>query len=173
MAVTTPVRFSATIQDPAGIKANTQAHVFADPTQTITQINTALAAWLAALNAVTGGKIIRAGASVVGDVSSYAAGHPVAGTEIQETASFDFTQAGVSYHYGNVVPGFLESLEVSNKPDLTNAAVIAYFTLLATGTPLGGYYSGPGNNQLLALAYAFLPNRKHRRAQRAVSYVTP
>ena len=173
MAVTTPVRFSATVQDSAGIKANTQAHVFADPTQTITQINTALGAWLTALNAITGGKIVRAGASVIGDVSSYASGHPVADSEVQEVVTFDFAQAGVSYHYGNTVPAFLESLEVGNKPDLTNTAVIAYFSLLATGTPLGGYYTGPGNNQLGALAYAFLPTRKHRRAERAVSLTQP
>ncbi len=174
MAVTTPVRFSLTVQDEVGIKANAQAHVFADPTSTITQIGTALNAWVSALAKITGGAIIRSSASVLPALPTPEAGRPVAGSEVQEVATFDFTQAGTAYHYGNVVPAFLESLETAAfKPDLSATDVLAYFTLLATGTPLGGYYSGPGNDQLLALAYAFLATRKHRRAERAVSLTHP
>lgn len=174
MAASVPLRLSATVQDERGIKANVNAHVFIDPAQTVTAIDTALAAWVVALDAITGGQVIRNSASIIPALPGGIKSAPVAGSEVEEVATFDFTQSGTPYHYGNVVPSFLESLETAaHKPDLTNAAVLAYTTLLTTSPVLGGYYSGPGNDQLLALAYAFLSVRKHRRAERAVSLTHP
>jgi hypothetical protein len=174
MAADTVAHFSATIQDETGLKANTLVHLFIDSTQTIAQAVTALDAWITALTAITDGKIISNRISIVPTVSVSQAGKPVSGSEVQETASFDFPQSGTAYHWASVVPSFNESLETTDhKPDLSNADVTAYYTLLGTGTVLGGHYTGPGNDTLGPLAYAFLPTRKHRRGQNARSLANP
>ncbi len=174
MAATTVARFSATVIDEAGIKANTIAHLFIDPAQTVTQLDTALNAWLVALDGITGGQIVRSSASVMPALPGGIKGAPVVGSEVQEVATFDFSQAGTPYKWGSVVPSFLETLETAqHKPDLANALVLAYTGLLTTAPVLGGAYTGPGNDALVALVYAFLATRKHRRAERAVSFIRP
>lgn len=174
MAANTVARFSATIQDEAAIKATTVTHLFIDSASTVAAVATALNAWLTDLDAITGGQIIRSSASILPALPGGLKSAPVSGSEVQEVATFDFTQSGTPYHWGSVVPAFLESLETAqHKPDIANAAVLAYTTLLTTAPVLGGAYTGPGNDALLALAYAFLATRKHRRAERAVSFVRP
>src|SRR5574340_1770247 len=125
-------------------------HSIVDAGSTVTAINTALAAWVVALDGITGGQVVRNSASVVPALPGGIKASPAAGSEVEEVATFDFTQAGTPYHYGNVVPSFLESLETAaHKPDLAAALVIAYTGLLTTAPVLGGFYSGPGNDQLL------------------------
>jgi hypothetical protein len=172
MAATTVVRFSATVQDDTGLKASTITHLYVDAGQTVTQVVTALNAWLAALDAITGGRIIRSSASIVPALAGGIKGTAVAGSEVQEVASFDYTQVGVATHWASIVPSFLETLETADhKPDLAAVPVAAYNTLLTTAPVLGGFYSGLGIQQLNALSYAFLPTRKHRRGERAISLV--
>jgi hypothetical protein len=174
MAANTVVRFSATVQDEAGLKASVVSHLYVDSAQTVAAMVTALNTWLADLDAITGGQIIRSGIGIVPALPGGIKGSPVAGSEVQEVATFDFTQTGVPYHYGQVVPAFLETAETAaHKPNLADAGVAAFVTLLTTAPVLGGAYTGPGNDALAALAYAFLATRKHRRGERAVSYTRP
>jgi hypothetical protein len=172
MAANTVAHFSATIQDETGLKANTLAHLYIDSASTVAQVVTALNAWLTDLDAISDGQIIRSGATIVPALPGGLKGAPASGSEVQETASFDFTQTGITYHWASVVPAFNEAKETADhKPDLADTDVLAYTTLLTTAPVLGGAYTGPGNNALVALSYAFLPTRKHRRGQRAVSIV--
>jgi hypothetical protein len=166
-------QFSATVIDEAGIKANANAHLLIADTSTVAQLDTALNAWISALDLITGGQIIRSDASVRPALPGGIKSSPVVGSEVQEVATFDFTQTGLIYHYGNVVPSFLETAETADhKPDLANTDVMAYYTLLL-GAVLGGTYTGPGNDALAALSYAFLATRKHRKQERAVSLTRP
>ncbi len=82
-----------------------------------------------------------------------------------------FSVTGTPYKWASVVPSFLESLETGDhKPDIAAGDVVAYTDLLTTAV-LGGAYTNMGNDALVALVYALLATRKHRRAQRAVSFV--
>lgn len=173
MAANTPAVFSATIQDEAGNKANCNAHLFIDSAQAVSAIDSALSTWLGDLDAITGGQIVSYHVLLRPNLVLTIKSAPVSGSEVQETASFDFTQAGSSYHYGNLVPAFAETKETADhKPNLADTDVLAYTTLLTTAV-LGGYYSGLGNNQLQALSYAFLPTRKHRKSQNRLSRAYP
>lgn len=171
MALVT-AQFSATIQDEAGIKATVIAHALISDASTVAVLDTALNAWISALDGITGGRIIRSAARVLPALPGGIKSAPVAGSEVEEVVTFDFTQSGLAYHYGNTVPAFLETLETADhKPDLANAAVIAYTGLLL-GAVAGGTYTGLGNDALAALSYAFLPTRKHRKQANAMSRVT-
>lgn len=172
MAADTVAHFSATIQDETGLKANTLVHLFIDSAQTVAAAVTAMNAWIAALTGITDGKVIRNSITIVPAIGASQAGKPVSGSEVQETASFDFPQTGTAYVWASVVPAFSEALETADhKPDLSATNVAAYTALLGSGGVLGGHYTGPGNDTLGAIQYAFLPTRKHRRGQRAVSLV--
>lgn len=172
MAASQHIHFTATGEDSEGIKASTTAQLFIDPTQTIAAALTALAAWTAALNAITGMKITRQGIGLTGGTLPDATGKPVASSEVQEVAVFDFNQAALTTHYGNSVPAFLESKVSSGRPNLADTDVAAYVTLL-TSAALGGTYSGLGNEALTGLYRAFLSDRKHRRAKFAGSVIYP
>jgi len=164
-------QFSATIIDEAGIKANVLAHLVISDASTVAALDTALNAWITDLDAITGGQVIRSGARVLPALPGGIKAAPVTGSEVEEVVTFDFTQTGVPYHYGNTVPAFLESLETADhKPDLSATAVSDYTTLL-TSAVLGGTYTGLGNDALAALSYAFLPTRKHRKQANAMSKV--
>lgn len=172
MAASLVARFSATVIDETGIKANTSVHLFIDPASTAAQITTALNAWISALDGVTGGQVVRSEAVILPALPGGIKSSPVSGSEVQEVATFDFSATGTPYKWASVVPSFLESLETGDhKPDLAAGAVSAYTGLLTTAPVLGGAYTNMGNDALVALVYAFLATRKHRRAQRAVSFV--
>ena len=174
MAANTVVRFSATLQDETGLKASVISHLFIDSAQTVAQVVTAMNTWAADLDAITGAQIVRLGVTITPAIPGGVKGSPAVGSEVQEVATFDFTQTGTPYHYGQVVPAFLETAETADhKPDLANAGVAAWTTLLTTAPVLGGAYTGPGNDALAALSYAFLATRKHRRGERAVSFTRP
>lgn len=174
MAASQHIHFSATIRDEAGIKASKTSQLFIDPAQTVTQMVTAINAWLLALDAITGGQIVRASIGIPLGTLPAVKGAAVAGSEVQEVAVFNFPQTGLATHYGDDVPAFLETLEVNERPDLTNAAVQAYIALLDTPPVLGGGYSGLGNELLASPLYrAFLSTRKHRRAEFAKSVTSP
>jgi len=164
-------QFSATIIDEAGIKANVLAHLLISDASTVAALDTALNAWITDLDAITGGQVIRSAAKVIPALPGGIKSAPVAGSEVEEVVTFDFTQTGVPYHYGNTVPAFLETLETADhKPDLSATPVSDYTTLL-TSAVLGGTYTGLGNDALAALSYAFLPTRKHRKQANAMSKV--
>lgn len=174
MAANTEALFSATIQDEAGNKANCQVHLFIDSAQSVANIDTALSAWLGDLDAITGGQIVSYHVLLRPVLVLTIKTAPAVGSEVQETATFDFTQTGSTYHYGNNVPAFNELKETADhKPNLSDTDVAAYTTLLTTAPVLGGYYSGLGNQALAALSYAFLPTRKHRRSQNRLSRAYP
>lgn len=171
MAANTQAVFSATLLDEIGNKANAQAHLYIDSASSVSAIDSALSTWLGDLDAITGAQIVSYHVLIRPSLVLTIKSAPVAGSEVQETASFNFTQAASSYHYGNIVPSFLETKETADhKPNLTDTDVAAYTTLLTTAV-LGGYYSGLGNNQLTALSYAFLPTRKRRRSQNRLTRV--
>jgi hypothetical protein len=164
-------RFTATILDEDGVKAGASAHLSISDASTVAQLDTELSNWLTVLDGVTGGQIIRANAVVIPALPGGLKAAPIAGSEVQEAASFDFSQTGIPYHYGNVVPAFLETLELADgKPNLAAGAVVAYIADLLSA-PLGGHYTGLGADNLVALSYAFLPTRKRRRAQNRLSRV--
>lgn len=171
MALNTTVRFNATVVDIRGIKANVSSHLFIDDAQTINLSTASLNTWLTDLDKITAGRIIRGNFTVSPSLPAGLKTAPVGDSEVDDVATFDFTQAGLVYHWGSVVPAFSDAMvNAENKPNLNDPNVQAWYNL-HTGAILGGYYCGLGNDQLLALSYAFLSDRKHRQQTRAVSLV--
>jgi hypothetical protein len=173
MAATRHIHFSATVQDSAGIKQTTTVQLFVDTAQTVAQIETALNAWIAALTAITEGKVLRQLFAVSSPVSTSQAGKPVALSEVEECAEFAFNQAALTTHYTNVVPAFPASKLTGNQINLADTDVAAYTTLLTTAPVLGGSYVGLGNEALISLYRAFQGDRTHRRAEFAASVTYP
>ena len=172
MAASQHIHFTATFKDSMDIKAAKTSQLFIDPASTVTQMVTALNAWVTALTLITGAVIVRKGIGLSVPISA-PEGTLVAGSEDSETVSLDFNQAALATHYGDVIPAFLESKLSGDQPNIADADVAAYITLLTTAPVLGGFYSGLGNEQLTSLYRAFQGDRKHRRAEFAKSVVYP
>jgi len=172
MAASQHIHFSATIQDAAGIKGAKTSQLFIDPGQTLTQIITALNAWITALTAITDGKIVRQGVGLTVPVTVDQAGKPVSGSELDEGAVVDFDQTALSTHYGDFIPAFYAGGLTGNVVNLAATDLAAYTTLLTTAPVLGGAYTGLGNESLTAVYRAFQADRTHRRQlfSKSVSY---
>ncbi len=172
MAASQHIHFSASLIDIGQVKATKTSQLFIDPGQSVANVVTALNAWLAALDGVTGAQIVRAGVGLSIPVTGVKTA-PVAGAENSESVTIDFNQAGLTTHYGDNIPAFLESLITGDTPNLSAGAVAAYTALLGTPPVLGGGYSGLGNELLGAVYRAFQGSRKHRRQLFAKSVVYP
>jgi hypothetical protein len=163
VAASQHIHFTATLQDSDGVKASKTSQLFIDPAQTITAAVTALNAWIALLTAITGSKVVRQGIALSVPVTVDQTGKPTADASNSETVTIDFDQAGLSTHYGDNIPAFLESKLTGEQVNLADTDVAAYTALLAGTAVLGGTYSGLGNEALTAVYRAFQGDRSHRR----------
>lgn len=174
MAADTPIRFGASLTDDDGLKASTTSHVYADSAQTVAQVKTALAAWAGAVNLVTGAAINSTRATILGPAADLT-GKPVADAEISEVGVFDFTLATSGYHYGLVIPAFLETKELGGEKINNSDTDVAALITLMLGAVLGGHYTGANIDTLSAFYRSFSGNRKHRRQLfgKSVNYDQP
>jgi hypothetical protein len=172
MAANQHIHFSASLVDAAQVRATKTSQLFIDGGQSIANVLTALNAWAALLDAITGAQIVRLGVGLSTPVAGLKTA-PDAGAENEETVTIDFAQAGLTTHYGDTIPAFKESLLTGDSPNLAAGAVSAYTALLAGTAVLGGNYSGLGNEALTAVYRGFQGSRKHRRQLFAKSVVYP
>lgn len=162
------LRFHAGIVDSAGIRSTVLSHLLVDDGSTLAATNTALQAWITALTAIEGAKIVTANAGLYAAVGASQAGKPVSGSEVEETGVWSFNQTGTAFRYGQAVPGLLETVIVGGEIDPTNAGVIAWEGLL-TAPVLSGNYTGNDSDALASVYKTFLAVRKRRKQLTAKS----
>lgn len=185
MAADTVAKFSASVQDEEGIKSTTLSHLYMDSAQTVAQVKTALGAWAHAVDLPSGAEItalrfeVQAADVLAAQRALYIADPdtgiktaPAADSEVQEAGIFDFSQTGIPYVWGQVIPALVEDLTSGGPVDISDPRVTGLVTLL-TGAVLGGHYSGMSTAALVALTRAFRGDRKRRRQLFAKSVARP
>lgn len=163
MAATQAVRFSATLVDELGTEAAKLSYLLADPAQTITQVFTAYDAWVAALDTLTDGQIVRGRVDLIAALPSGLKAGPVVGGRIEQTGNFGFSVAGTSHRYNDVVPSEANSTISGGKISLGSGSAGAAWQTLLIGAVLGGHYTNATSQDLAAAIDAFLSFRKRRR----------
>jgi hypothetical protein len=162
------MRFTASLVDDETKKGTVIAHLYIDDAQTVAQVKTALAAYVAAVAGLTDAAVVASAASI--QIAIDPATYPVtAGADLEETGNFDFHVATTTAHWGETILALKDSVLVGNQIDETNGLVTA-LTGILTGAALGGTYTDRSNRALGALAYTFQGDRKHRARLHQISY---
>lgn len=164
MAYTQEVQLSFTYQDELGTKASQVIYALADPTKTLANLLTDLQAMAGLLVAIAGAKMLSCQARLLAVPTADQTGKPVAGSRVEQTGVFDFTNTSTPRKFGEPVPSILDSVIVDGTINLADAGVSAFVAAMhaASGTST----TEPTNNSfqtLGPLADAFLSFRKHRK----------
>ena len=152
------------ILDALGVTVSMPLYIeFADTT-TLATLATWEAAYLAALDAMTDGKItgftFKLSPALPGGLKS----SPAATAEAERNAVINFSQATVKYRDGVAVPAVADSLIVNGKLDLTAGAVTTFISFLTTVTN-GVTVISKFLYALQGVIDAFVSFRKHRKAE--------
>jgi len=131
-------RISLSVYDANGGKGNFLTHVVAPEAQTLTQVNTALAAVVTAFQTVSTAGIKEATFSLV---STAGAAAPASDASIPSGAVFDFNNTSDPTIYGLWVPSFLDSLLGPGRAIDITATVQAAFVATMVGAVLGGHFT--------------------------------
>lgn len=168
MAKTQEAQFGFTIQDGIGVKASHTEYLLLDPTMTVAQLVTEYNAQAALVQAICDGNILGGKASLVFNLAP-ASGKPTADSRVEQTGLFTLGNASNGRSFGEDVPALANSKIVSGKINLADTDVIAFYGALTTPASL---YEFTTNNFLVlnALRSATVTFRKHRRAERALSF---
>lgn len=168
MAADTVARFTAHVIDDEGKRGTIVAHLFIDSAQTVAAAKTALTAYLNAIAPTIDAGISEGSISILtGDLLGT---YPVTvASDLEETGNLDYSVATVPYHWGQTLLAFKDSLLSGNQIN-TGAGAITTLTGLMTGAVLGGTYTDRSARALVALAYSFQGDRKHRRKLHQISF---
>jgi hypothetical protein len=166
MADTVPVTFSVTVIDHEGVEASAPYYALADPTKTIANM---LADWQATallIDGVTAGQILRGKITVGADIGAFvtAGGKsaPIAGSLVEHTGVFNYSNAVTGRRFGLTVPALSQTKVVSGKIDLADAAVAALIAGLKGAIAIG-HWVNTAEQSLVALVDALVSFRKRRR----------
>lgn len=169
----TPTIFSFTIEDAKGVKATHNIFTSYDgATTTVNGLITALNTYGGVLDAITDGQIIDTRLIIPLAPDGAWKTAPVAGSNVEQTGLFNFSQAGSKYKQGEDVPAISASVLVGGRINLTNADIISWLSALTGGLGTVGVVSKFAND-LVALVDALVTFRKHRRQLDRVSYEVP
>jgi hypothetical protein len=164
-------RFTATLVDDDGVKANLHQYVQIPEATTLTLLQTALNAWLTALNGLCDGGFTRTEAAMhINPDDLGLPTTPVGDEEAGEIGGFQYNLHGSSFSYTTAVPTLKDSVKAGGKIDITNAAVVAFDAVLAGAVETTGFYCSPSGLQFGTRRATFLGTRKHRQQQHAESY---
>lgn len=161
MADTQPGQFSITLQDDLGTKASQTTYWLIDPAMTVTQLAAAWQAYVALVQAVSGGNLLHGRASI--ELTPTTPASAVAGSRVEQTGVFDFKNASNSRIFGSPLPALLDTKISAGKINLSDTDITNYYTFLSSTHTL---YE-PTNNEFLllnGLVDAFISFRKHRRS---------
>lgn len=157
-------------RDYLGTKASLDTYVNIVDTGTVAQVATQVAAYVALVGAIVGPEGLDVQVKIHLPTTGLPSS-PVAGSENEKTALFDFTQDNSRYLSSVDVPGILESKIVNGKIDLTDADISAFLTWFTSShTPLS--VVSKYGNVLQLFQTAALTFRKHRRSLNRTSTET-
>lgn len=160
---------SVQLTDSLGVTASVPYYLSIADTQTIDDLNTAMAAILTDLDAVTGAVIANATVNIDVTLPGGIKATPIAGSEVERGALFNWSQLGIKYKFGILVPALRSTLIVNGKINLADAAVSAWNALMST---IGGDvdWVSTANIDLEVLRDALIVFRKHRKAESRRSF---
>lgn len=157
------------VVDELGVKATMPIWLSGADTQTLAQLVTAAQSIATDTDAIIGGQIIKVTAAVSVPVPSGAKALPAAGSRVEQTALFNFSQTGSPYKYGVDVPSVKDAALTGGRVNLANTDVLAWITLI-TGA-IGAFTpESTAFRAIVGLVDALLTFRKHRKQLDRVSY---
>lgn len=162
MANTQAARFSYSVVDATGIKASVTNYALLDPTIAVSAVKTAWLAQGALLDAATEAQIVGGDVAIVFAADGAWKDAPVAGSEVESTGVFDFSNSVTPHKYGQALPALLSAAIVGGKIDLTNTDVKAWFDALYGSHTLYAFTNNAFQT-LVALVDAFRSYRKRRK----------
>lgn len=172
MAADTQVRMQFSLQDAAGLRATLEVPIFADGTQTLADATSAWTAQLALLEAITGGKVVGGGVTVV-QAASATGGRPSSDARVQEVGVFDEGVAEDASVFGIAVPTLADAVLTADKTriDTANAAVIAWRASLLAAV-MGGNFTNRQYQTLTHHTGTLRAFRKYRKRAAAIGRTT-
>jgi len=163
-----PGTMSLTIVDELGVKSQLLTNVIVTDATTVAQIETVANDLVGVTDPIIGGQIVSATFKLDCDFSG-AKSSPDAGSRVEQTALFNFSQDSSTYKYGIDVPSISDTVLTLGKVDLTNTDIIAWkdFILATTATVT---FAGRVLNALQSLLDVLLTFRKKRKQLDARSF---
>lgn len=146
MALTLQARMTASVIDSFNVMAEITTYCLVDPTVVLSAIVTTYTAWLANVDAVSGGKIIRATLTLYPAIIGLK-GSPVAGSVCSQTGLLAFTGPSSTRRDSVAVAALLDTLIVDNKIVTGSGAVATFIAFLQSGgsslEPTTSDFDGP------------------------------
>jgi hypothetical protein len=160
MANTQPARLSFTVQDELGTEASIAEYAMVDPAMTVTQLAGAWQGQATLLDAILDARILR-GSAVLLNAMAGGKGAPAAGSRVEQTGVFNFTNAITAHRFGIAVAGLADSVIVGGRIDVAeDGPVDLWADSLVAAITGGGVYTNTAQQSLAVLVDAFLSFRK-------------
>jgi len=170
MANTQYALFSISLLDELGIKSSMTIPAMIDPTTgTPAALKTAWDDLSEAVDGVIGSQITGGSVAIITTPGGTLKTSPAAGSRVEQTGLFNFSNATSKYKFGIDVPSIKNTVLSGNKVDLTNGAVSTLLDLL-TAAFTGGVFANTSQYPLVALVDALLSFRKRRKQLARASF---
>jgi len=161
MADTQAVRFSYSVRDELGTEASELFYALVDPTATVAAMVTEWQNLAALIDPVIGAQIIR-GSVAVSLLPTGGKATPDAGSRVEQTGVFNFSNAITSHRFGEALPGLSSGKIVGGKINLADVAVKALIDFIIAGSG-STIYTNAAQQVLNGVVDAVLSFRKRRR----------
>lgn len=171
MAETTGALFSYRLRDELNIETTCLLYLFLDPATTVANLVAEYQATSLLLDAITGGVIQTGKITLDVDPDAGVKGTAVAGSRVEQTGVFDFTNAVTSRLWGQAVPSLLNSKIVSGRINDADTDIVAWVTNLLSAVTTG-HYTNNSFQHLAAVRDTFISFRKRRKQLSRESFET-
>lgn len=160
-----PSILSVEITDAEGVTATSPIYLDIPPTVTVADLTTVAGEYLALLDAIIDGQITDAKFIITPAAGAFAGlkSAPVAGSNVESTGLFNFSQTGSKYKFGIDVPSIANSKIVGGRINLSDSDIAAWKGFIE-GVHLTITVVSKFVLVLVALLDALRTFRKHRRA---------
>jgi hypothetical protein len=155
---------SLEVLDYLGVTTSFDLPITVTDTTTLATLATTAKAFQVVADAVTGGQITRCQVKLDTGLDVTLKSSPITGDENEKTALFNYSQTGSPYKYGIDIPAVRETLIVSGKINLSDAAVEAFDAWVKIAHSNIQAVSKYGL-LLIAMVDALISFRKHRKAE--------
>jgi len=160
-----PDILSIEITDAEGVTASSPIYLNVPSTVTVADLTTLAGEYMTLLDAIIDGQITGATYHIVPAAGAFTGlkSAPVAGSNVESTGLFNFSQTGIKYKFGIDVPSIANSKIVGGRVNLSDSDVAAWMgfmtTVHLTVTVVSKFVL-----TLVALIDALRTFRKHRTA---------
>jgi len=171
MAESVGAHFSYRMQDELGINATCVLYLYLDPATTVANLIAEYQSTSLLLHAISGGALKVGSIQLEADPDAGAVAAAVAGSRVEQTGVFDFTNAVTSRIWGEPVPALLNSKISGGRINDADTDIVAWTTNLL-GSVTTGHYTNNSFQHLAAVRDTFISFRKHRKQLTRESFET-